>query len=301
VSDLRIMRCQLCANCWESPNETPTARASCPRCAAPVCACGCGSDLYGIRADALYRSEACSKRTRRAASPDKARTGHPLQTVREDQATKKHNRDLGGLIRQAIIDQIKTTGECFADDLVGLYPEGEVGNCRRLATAQFGSMVATGLIREKERRRSRVAARKGAKSGVYIFTQKGRETLVGVGGDATSGSSNPHEVAPVTLHSGEAGLTGPGSGAGGASSEDGAPGSLPEPHTTSTASPVQPPAGVSAGRPESQERDGLGNADEEAGTHSGRSSAASLLAAAEPACLPGFEESAAARRLRDAA
>jgi hypothetical protein len=130
-----------------------------------------------------------------AASPGKARTDtHPLQEVREQQATKTHNRDLGGLIRQAIIDRLKTTGECFADDLTDLYPEGEVKLCRRLATAQFGSMVARGLIREKERRKSTFGSRKGAKAGVYIFTEKGRRELsklAGVGIDHPEGSSPP--------------------------------------------------------------------------------------------------------------
>jgi hypothetical protein len=47
------------------------------------CRCGCGASLAGMRSDAFYASEACSKRHRRAktrmaaeraASPDKART-----------------------------------------------------------------------------------------------------------------------------------------------------------------------------------------------------------------------------------
>jgi hypothetical protein len=164
----------------------------CPSCGVlgePICACGCRSSLSDLRSDAVYRSEACAKRLQRRGRPDVDPTGHPLQTVRDEQATKKHNRDLGGLIRQAILDRIKTTGECFADDLVDLYPEGEVGTCRRLATAQFGSMVASGLIREKERRRSTIPARKGAKSGVYVFTEEGRATLVGNSG-GTSGASS---------------------------------------------------------------------------------------------------------------
>ena len=137
----------------------------------------------------MYASEACSKRARRAASPDKARTEHPLQAVRDERATKKHNRDLGGLIKQAIVDQIKTTGECHADDLVGLYPVGEVDLCRRLATAQFGSMTGAELIREKERRKSTISARKGAKSGVYVFTEKGRAQLVGRSSGIGDGAS----------------------------------------------------------------------------------------------------------------
>ena len=110
--------------------------------------------------------------------------GHPLQEIRDQRATKKHNRDLGGLIKQAIVDTIKLNGECHADDLVSLYPAGEVDLCRRLATAQFGSMCAAReghgpLIQEIGRRTSSIPERKGAKSGIYAFTRYGRETLVG--------------------------------------------------------------------------------------------------------------------------
>lgn len=47
-----------------------------------LCACGCGSSLAELRADAIYASEACSKRARRAASPDKARTKEPTDAER---------------------------------------------------------------------------------------------------------------------------------------------------------------------------------------------------------------------------
>jgi hypothetical protein len=42
-----------------------------------ICACGCGDPLYGMRADAVYRSEACKKRAQRARSGDKAGTRRP--------------------------------------------------------------------------------------------------------------------------------------------------------------------------------------------------------------------------------
>lgn len=45
-----------------------------------ICLCGCGASLAGLRADAVYASEACSKRARRAASPDKGRTGRKTDT-----------------------------------------------------------------------------------------------------------------------------------------------------------------------------------------------------------------------------
>lgn len=37
------------------------------------CKCGCGASLDGLRADALYHSDACRKRAKRTPSPDKAR------------------------------------------------------------------------------------------------------------------------------------------------------------------------------------------------------------------------------------
>jgi len=46
------------------------------------CACGCGATIDHLRADAVYASETCSKRARRAASPDKARTTEPTDCER---------------------------------------------------------------------------------------------------------------------------------------------------------------------------------------------------------------------------
>jgi hypothetical protein len=146
---------------------------------------GCDGRFEAKRPHARYCSDTCRARAWKdeGDSPSERGAervpGHPLQQVRDDQAQKKHNRDLGGLIKQAIVDQIKTTSECFPDDLTDLYPEGEVKECRRLATAQFDSLVSAGLIFEKERRKSTFGSRKGAKAGVYVFTEKGRAELAG--------------------------------------------------------------------------------------------------------------------------
>lgn len=120
---------------------------------------------------------------------------HPLQAVRDEQAERKHNRDFGGLIRQAIVDRIKTAGTCHADDLEDLYPaeQSEHARCRKLAGAQFGSLASPSgggpLIREKERRKSTVPERKGAKSTVWEFTKAGwdRYATVGLGGGNAAG------------------------------------------------------------------------------------------------------------------
>lgn len=117
---------------------------------------------------------------------------HPLQEVRDQRATEKHNRDLGGLIKQAIADQIKTTGSCHADDLIDLYPEGEVDLCRRLATAQFGSLAARKLIRKDGWRRTSSGSRKGGGGWIWKFTEKGRQELsklVGSSAGEVRGSS----------------------------------------------------------------------------------------------------------------
>ena len=144
-----------------------------------TCACGCGASLAGLRADAVYASEACSKRARRAASPDKARTEHPLAEARAEQEASRLNRDLGALIRAAIVRRLS---ECpyrvHADDLESDFPAEHVERCRKLAPAQFGGLAGAGDIREVERRKSKVPSRKGAKSGVYEFTISGRQKLL---------------------------------------------------------------------------------------------------------------------------
>lgn len=300
---------------------------------AGTCRCGCGASLAGLRADAVWASEACKKRAERAASRDKAGTVHPLQTVRERQAAKKHNRDLGGLIRQAIIDQIKTTGECFADDLVDLYPEGEVKECRRLATAQFGSMVARGLIHEKGRRKSTFASRKGSKSGVYSFTQLGRKTLaptdyesagantlVGKEGEGSSAdvagrgparSLLPGEKAQSVCREpqGPAGrlgdLNGTGcapsgstlAGVGGGSSDGAVVPTSAAGHTSHSDE-----EDISVARSPEQQEEATSSSSPCADVNQGSSEGvvASSLSE-EPARLPGFEESAAAQNMRDAA
>jgi hypothetical protein len=62
-----------------------------------------------------------------------------------------------------------------------LFPANEQERvmCRKLVGAQFGSLASRHYIAEKERRKSSVPSRKGAKSGVFEFTQRGREKLAG--------------------------------------------------------------------------------------------------------------------------
>lgn len=286
---------------------------------ARTCRCGCGASLAGLRSDAVWASEACKKRAERAASRDKAGTVHPLQTVRDQQAVKKHNRDLGGLIRQAIIDQIKTTGECFADDLVELYPEGEVKECRRLATAQFGSLVARGLIHEKERRKSTFASRKGSKSGVYSFTQLGRKTLVGKEGEGSSadvaGRGPARSLLPGESIAGDRGRPRGRDGAVNAIPDDASSGSMlagdgaDQQRELGVHGPGNPTVDVVSGEedisvarsPEQKEATSPSSPCADVDQGSSEGVVASSLSEEPPARLPGFEESAAARHLKDAA
>lgn len=143
---------------------------------------------------------------------------HVLERVRRQQSADEHKRQLGTLIRQAIVNQIRTTGSCFADDLIPLYPEGEVNECRRLATAQFGSLAASRsgeepLITEIGRRKSSIPDRKGAKSSVWAFTTAGREKWGSPGADREQGQSGQLDSLGGSVCSG-ASL----SGAGGSSS-----------------------------------------------------------------------------------
>lgn len=105
-----------------------------------------------------------------------------LAEARADQEASKLNRDLGTLIRAAIIRRLsKPPYRVHADDLEGDFPAEHVARCRKLAPAQFGGLAGAGDIRDVERRKSAVPSRKGAKSFVYEFTQTGRRKLVGVG------------------------------------------------------------------------------------------------------------------------
>lgn len=162
----------------------------------------CDRPFFARRPDAETCSEECKYQRwieRQLPAPQPVGS-HPLQAVREERAAQKHNRDLGGLIRQAIVDRLKTIGECSPEDLIPLYPQGEIDLCRRLATAQFGSLASSRdgkepLIREKERRKSTIPARKGAKVTVWEFTVAGRRHYgmgiagVGAGSDGPGGTS----------------------------------------------------------------------------------------------------------------
>jgi len=154
-----------------------------------VCACRCAASLAGMRADARYGSEACEKRHKRRASTDKAPTTmHPLAEARARQESSDLKSKLSQIIYEGIIDRLKR-GPVHADDLEPLFPPEVRSTCRRLVGAQFGSLASRGYIVERERRKSKVKSRKGAKSGVFIFTAKGRAKLVGADAGVLGGTA----------------------------------------------------------------------------------------------------------------
>jgi len=242
------------------------------------------------------------------------------------------------IVREGIIEVLKTTGAYHADDLDHL---GIPDEHRNIIGSQTAKLVNQKWIEEAGRRKSILPSRNGAKSGTYRLTPLGKQKLVGnssgrCGDSLPAAVSGETPVADGALTGGSAHVSAPGSSDEAQSGRDRqvraagcATSGFNEPQGEAEAADAtrrtadsqpgrhsdQPLVEVNAGRPASQERDGLGKADEEAGVHLGKSSAAVSrdpqgsggvstsppCAAAEPACLPGFEESAAARHLQDAA
>jgi HNH endonuclease len=113
---------------------------------------------------------------------DERATVHPLAAARGQQESSDLNSKLSQIIYQGIVDRLKL-GPVHADDLEHLFPEDLRSTCRRLVPGQLGSLASRGYIKEIKRLKSKVPSRKGAKSGLYVFTSKGREKLARVGAD----------------------------------------------------------------------------------------------------------------------
>jgi hypothetical protein len=128
---------------------------------------------------------------------------HPLREAREEQEATDLKSKLSQIIYQGIVDRLKQ-GPVHADDLEPLFAEEVRDVCRRLVGAQFGSLASRGYIVEHERRKSKVPTRKGAKSGVFIFTAKGRAKLVGrSAGEVRNSSPAPGENVGLDAGEGE--------------------------------------------------------------------------------------------------
>lgn len=168
-----------------------------------ICACGCGASLAGMRADAVYASEACSKRARRADSPDKARTGpgsrggNVRSVEQADYLHRQHKQQWTAKIRRHIARTLLETGRFFADDMAALEVPEEFSSIIGSQTATFAGqefMVAIG------RRRVEHKAANARKANVYEVTEKGRRELpklVGVGSGVPSPQGTERRKAAV--------------------------------------------------------------------------------------------------------
>lgn len=163
----------------------------------------CSKRLITQRADARFCDDICKARWHNAERSKRGATAkripgadgpdvHALADARAAQEATKLKDHYSQVIYQGIIERLER-GPVHADDLEDLFPESDRTMCRKLVGAQFGSLASRHYIREKERRKSSVPSRKGAKSGVFEFTQKGRERLAGVGaGRRTQSLSGAH-------------------------------------------------------------------------------------------------------------
>jgi hypothetical protein len=153
---------------------------------------GCGNTFESGRPYRRFCSVACrdvwsaaiteESRERAAQLPSE----HPLAGARAEQEASDLNSQLGQIVYQGIINQLERRGQVHADDLEPYFPSKHRERCRKLIGAQFGSLVSRRYIYEIERRKSEVASRRGAKSGVFGFTRLGRMTLAGVGAGVPS-------------------------------------------------------------------------------------------------------------------
>jgi hypothetical protein len=191
----------------------------------------CGKSFEPSDSRQEFCDSTCRANNHYAAHPEKGRSvqptplqsvaTHPLVEAREAQEATKLKDHYSQVIYQGIIERLER-GPVHADDLEDLFPDSDRTMCRKLVGAQFGSLASRHYIREKERRKSLIASRKGAKSSVWEFTKKGRERLAGVGagsrGDGQGlvaehvGEGVVYSPAPASVDSSEASTTTTGKG-----------------------------------------------------------------------------------------
>lgn len=184
----RAMRCRRCDAEWSVPvGERPGSAVHCPYCEAHICGCGCGADLSEMRADAVYQSEAHTKRLKRVASADTA----PTKTVADARALQEDAKAHWSMVvDEGIFRHFKAdpTGTLHADDLesLGLPVEHKQG----IIGSQFAKWINRNRMVECGRRASTVPSRNGAKSNLYRLTDKGRDLVVaGLDSGGTFGGS----------------------------------------------------------------------------------------------------------------
>jgi hypothetical protein len=196
----RSMECGRCGAEWTVPRaERPGAAVHCPYCEAHICGCGCGADLSEMRADAVFSSEAHSKRLKLVASAERA----PKKTVADARALQEDAKAHWSMVvDEAILRHFKAdpTGTLHADDLESLGIPDAHRNC---IGSQFAKWVNRGRMVGCGRRKSEIPTRNAAKSNEYRITQKGRDLIAGPGSESsgevapTAGSGEDHGVGPA--------------------------------------------------------------------------------------------------------
>jgi hypothetical protein len=197
----RAMSCCNCEHSWRVPAKPAERPVFCPSCTCHVCACGCGTDLSDMRANALYHSRAHAMALSRAggASP-RAAKAHivrtaPVADVRAEQEAAEAHWSM--TVRECIIDVLRGTGYYHADDLIEQVPD----EYRRLISTQTAKLANQKWMVKVGERKSVVKARNAAKSGIYKLTPLGREKLAGVGAgnrEGTASNAVATSLAPST-------------------------------------------------------------------------------------------------------
>jgi hypothetical protein len=183
----RAMKCGRCEAEWSVPvGERPGAAVHCPYCEAHIC--GCGADLSEYRADAVFRSEAHSKKLKRLASADIA----PKKTVAEARALQEDAKAHWSMVvDEAIVRHFRRDpgGTFHADDLESL---GIPDDHRNVIGSQIAKWVNRKRMVECGRRASTVPSRNGAKSNEYRLTKTGVDLVI-----AGPDSENAEGITPA--------------------------------------------------------------------------------------------------------
>jgi DNA-directed RNA polymerase subunit RPC12/RpoP len=191
----RSMECGRCGAEWSVPvSPFPTRAVHCPYCEAHICGCGCGADLRGMRADAIYEAEGHYKRLKRASSTDVPQT----KTVADARALQEDAKAHWSMVvDEAIVRHFRRdpSGTFHADDLEAL---GIPDDHRNVIGSQIAKWVNRKRMVECGRRASSVPSRNGAKSNEYRLTERGVRLVAGLHAENPEGTAGGVESPPMT-------------------------------------------------------------------------------------------------------